>query len=133
MIKSKEKKIRSILFGFGLILSLVSGLIGILVKNNRVLMILYLLISFLGLITGYFNIKRRELNTYLLSTLVLIVTLNSFYSLLDYVGRGLGLISLKEFYFLLEPFSKVINSLITFISFAAIIPALKAAFKILED
>jgi len=133
MIKSKKKKIGNIFFGFGLVLSLISGLIGILVKNNKILTILYLLISFLGLITGYFNIKRRELNTYLLSTLVLIVVLNNFYSLLEYIGRGLGLISLKEFYSLLEPFSKIINSLIIFISFAAIIPALKAAFKILED
>ena len=133
MIKSKKKRIGSILFGFGLILSLISGLVGILIKNNKILMVLYLLISFLGLITGYLNIERKELNTYLLSILVLIVTLNSFYSLLEYIGRGLGLISLKEFYSLLEPFSKIINSLIIFISFAAIIPALKAAFKILED
>ena len=133
MIKSKKKKIGSILFGFGLALSLISGFVEILIKNNKALIILYLLISFLGLITGYLNIERKELNTYLLSILVLIVTLNSFYSLLEYIGRGLGLISLKEFYSLLEPFSKVINSLITFISFAAIIPALKAVFKILED
>jgi hypothetical protein len=133
-MNSKERKlVGHILFGIGLILALVSGLVSILVKNSKVLMILYLLVSFFGLITGYHNIKRKELNTYLIASLVLIITLNNFYSLIEYVGRGLGLVSLDNLYSFLEPFSKIINSLIIFISSASLIPALKAVFRILED
>ena len=131
--KSKDRLIGHILFGVGLILALISGIVSILVKSSKVLMVLYLLVSIFGLITGYHNIKRRELNTYLIATLVLIVSLNNFYSLLEYVGRGLGLVSLDNLYSFLTPFSKIVNSITIFVSSAALIPALKAVIRILED
>jgi hypothetical protein len=133
MMQSEEKIIGNVLFGIGLILALISGLIVLIFKNPKVLMILYGLVFLFGLFTGYHNIKRRELSTYLLATLVLIVTLNQSYSLIEYIGQGLGLVSVDNLYSFLEPFSKIINSFIIFISSAAIIPALKATLKILED
>ncbi len=133
MEKIKSKQIGHILFGTGLLLSLVSGLVGILTKNNKIFIILMIFVFIIGLITGYHNIKRREVNSYLLASLVLVVFLSNSFSLVTYLVSGLGIINYKDFTSIVTPISKIINTLIVFISAAALIPALKIVLKILEE
>lgn len=130
-MNKEQKIIGHLLFFGGLILSFICGIISFFTQNVKITSILYILIFLFGIITGYHNIKRKELNSYLLSLLVLIFVFNNFYILITYLIQGFG--SINSLYNYVEPFSKLIYSFVIFISSAALIPSLKVIIKTLEE
>jgi len=125
MKKNQNKSIKlsslhygSILFGVGILISLIAGFLSLGPSATKVVIGTLII---LGIIVGILNIKNEEVVEFLVASFTLVILLGPF----------LGLVS--QNFIQAEAISKIFGYIVAFIVPAAIIVALKAIFLVAKD
>lgn len=105
------------------IVGLASGLIG-----DALLPYVMAVLIVLGLVVGFMNIKEKEVNSFLMATIALLLVSTSWASMMGYLAVVLGALGPT----LTSAITGIMSALISFISPAAFIVALKALYNLAQ-
>ena len=100
-------------FIIGLVIAIIAAFIGSAVSASTILLVLFIL----GLIVGYLNIEEKRIERFLIATMALILLGVGSISALSIIGTVSGYLN------------SILANIITFVSAAALVVALKAVYS----